>query len=460
MSLKSRPCIDGPSPIFGSFFIESLGCAKNQVDSELMIASLEKAGWRYCEDPREADILIVNTCGFISSAKKQSIETGLELRARFPRKKIYMVGCLFERYPKELARELPEFDGFMGSRDPAGIAELVRGEPPAGGGAVEDGAAQDRGARPASPVERGRLLSFPGSAYVKAAEGCDNCCSYCAIPLIRGKLDSRPRADVVREIRGLLSRGAREIILVAQDLGSYGRDRGEPELGPLLRDISEIPGKHWVRMLYVHPDHFPRDVIPAVREDPRLLPYFDIPFQHASPPILAAMGRIADAKKNLRLIEELRDGLPGAVIRSTFLVGFPGETEEDFSRLLDFQDGASLDWLGVFAYSREEGTAAYGLPGRVKAAEARRRKAVIEERQVPITELALDGHVGEGLDVLVEEPVTGEELSIGRAYLQAPEVDGLTVLRGSFPGGALVRARVIRRNGLDLEAEEEKAADG
>ncbi len=385
MSWKSRPFIDGPSPILGSFFIESLGCAKNQVDSELIIASLEKAGWRYCADPREADVLIVNTCGFISSAKKQSIETGLELRSRFPRKKIYMMGCLFERYPKELARELPEFDGFMGNRDPAGIVELLRGGSRAGGGA---------GNRPTLPAQRVRLLSFPGSAYVKAAEGCDNRCSYCAIPLIRGELDSRPRTDIVSEIKGLLSRGVREIILVAQDLGSYGRDRGEPELGLLLRDISELPGRYWVRMLYVHPDHFPRDLIPAVREDPRLLPYFDIPFQHASPPILAAMGRIPDAEKNLRLIEELRDGLPGAVIRSTFLVGFPGETEEDFSRLLGFQAGASLDWLGVFEYSREEGTAAYGLPGRVRAAEARRRKAVIEQRQVPITERALDGHVG------------------------------------------------------------------
>ncbi len=429
-----------------------------------MIASLEKAGWRYCADPREADVLIVNTCGFISSAKKQSIETGLELRSRFPRKKIYMVGCLYERYPKELARELPEFDGFLGNRDLAGIVGLVSAQRPSGG--VEPQASGAPGVPMAAGVgvpegpERVRLLSFPGSAYVKAAEGCDNRCSYCAIPLIRGMLDSRPRADVVREIRGLLSRGAREIILVAQDLGSYGRDRGEPELGLLLRDISEIPGRHWVRMLYVHPDHFPRDVIPAVKEDPRLLPYFDIPFQHASPPVLAAMGRISDAEKNLRLIEELRERLPRAVIRSTFLVGFPGETEEDFSRLLDFQAGASLDWLGVFAYSREEGTAAYRLPGRVKAAEARRRKTVIEARQVPITERALDGHVGERLDVLVEEPVKGEELSIGRAYLQAPEVDGLTVLRGSFTGGALVRARIIRRNGLDLEAEVEKAVDG
>jgi ribosomal protein S12 methylthiotransferase len=441
MSWKSRRSTDGRPSVRGFFFLESLGCAKNQVDSELMIASLEKAGWRYSPDPGEADVLIVNTCGFISSAKKQSIETGLELRSRFPRKRIFIVGCLAERYADELRRELPEFDGFMGNRDPAGIVGLVEGG----------------GSRRPAPCERLRLLSFPGSAYVKVAEGCDNRCSFCAIPLIRGALDSRPRREILEEIKGLLSRGTREIILVAQDLGSYGRDRGTPELALLLRDISELPGRFWVRMLYVHPDHFPRDILAAVREDPRVLPYFDIPFQHASPRVLAAMGRIPEPRKNLDLVMELREGLPGAVLRSTFLVGFPGETEEDFSRLLEFQAEASLDWLGVFAYSREEGTASYGYKGRVPASEARRRKALIEERQVRITERALDRRLGESLEVLVEEQVKGKRLSIGRTYIQAPDVDGLTVIRGSFAGGELVRARVVKRNGLDLEAE---ASDG
>jgi ribosomal protein S12 methylthiotransferase len=207
-------------------------------------------------------------------------------------------------------------------------------------------------------------------------------------------------------------------------------------------------------MLYIHPDHFPREIIPLLQGDPRLLPYFDLPFQHASPLILSAMGRVGDPGKNLELIEGLRQALPGAVIRSTFLVGFPGETDEDFGRLLDFQAAAALDWLGVFTYSREEDTAAYRLGGRVPRRIAEDRRRILEDRQVPLTERALDRHLGKELDVLVEEPIAGEGLSICRAYLQAPDVDGLTVVRGEHVPGSLLGVRVTRRNGLDLEGVE------
>ena len=285
-----------------------------------MIAALERAGWTRAQDADSASVLIVNTCGFISSAKKESIETGLGFRAHFPDKKIYMVGCLTERYRAELEADMPEIDGFLGNSDPpgvaAGIVTLVGPAPRKGKGSGGSG----RRARGARSWERTHLLSFPGSAYVKVAEGCSNRCTYCAIPLIRGDLASRPRADILEEIRGLVGRGIREMILIAQDLGSYGRDRpaagaaGEnatPGLTGLLEGISAIPGEFWVRMLYIHPDRFPRGILDQVAADRRFLPYFDLPFQHASPRILAAMGRRGEPGRNLDLVREIRAGAAG-----------------------------------------------------------------------------------------------------------------------------------------------------
>jgi ribosomal protein S12 methylthiotransferase len=287
---------------------------------------------------------------------------------------------------------------------------------------------------------------------VKVAEGCDNRCTYCAIPLIRGPLASREPPEIIREIRELLERGAREIILIAQDLGSFGKDRDAPGLPGLLEEIAAIPGRFQVRLLYIHPDHFPREILGLPARDERFLPYYDIPFQHASPGILRAMGRRDDPARNLDLVAEIRARVGRAAIRSTLLVGFPGESPQDFDRLLRFQEDARLDWLGIFTYSREDDTPAARMGGRVKGSEARSRKAALEARQVPITESALDGWVGRTIDVLVEERVEGESLCLGRGPLQAPDVDGLVVLRGVHVAGSLVRARIFRRNGFDLEA--------
>jgi ribosomal protein S12 methylthiotransferase len=436
-----------------TFHVESLGCAKNQVDAEVMIAALERGGWTFAAEPEDAAVLIVNTCGFIDAARRESIETGLSLRARFPDRRLYLVGCLTERYPGELAAEMPEIDGFLGNRDPAGIVDLVEGKIPRGPPQPGSGPAAPAEPLPHPAPRRARLLSWPGSAYLKVAEGCANRCSYCAIPLIRGDLVSRPRAEVVDEARGLLAAGTRELVLIAQDLGSYGRDRGGAELPALLADLAALPGDFWVRLLYVHPDHFPEEILAIMRDDPRLLPYFDVPFQHASPSILAAMGRKADPDLNLRLVERIRAALPRAVLRSTFLLGFPGETDRDAERLARFQEAAALDWVGAFTYSREEGTRAHDLPGRVTRKAADARRAALEERQVPITWRRLDRHLGATLDVLVEERVEGEELSLGRAYLQAPDVDGLTVVRAACAPGTMVRVRIGRRNGFDLEAD-------
>ena len=451
-SRRSTSATPSPSPhrapLSRTFHVESLGCAKNQVDSELLIAALEGEGWTLAGSPGEAHVLIVNTCGFIDPAKRESIETSLELKALYPDKKVIMVGCLTERYGKELGSQLPEIDGFLGNKDPARIVDLVEGRISRG-----ERTRPERTRPGQTRLERTRLLSFPGSAYVKVAEGCSNRCTYCAIPLIRGDLASRTIQSIIDEIRKLLDRGVRELILIAQDLGSYGTDRGAAELPRLLERMAALSGLFWVRLLYIHPDKFPPAILDLMAADHRFLPYFDLPFQHASPKILAAMGRTPDAQANLALLADIRARLPQAVIRSTFLVGFPGETDDDFRQLLDFQGKARLEWLGAFTYSLEEGTPAHSMKGQVPAAIAAKRLHQIESRQRTITEAALDSQVGRTLDVLVEEEVQGEDMSIGRAYLHAPEVDGLVVVRKSLSPGQWVRAKIVRRNGVDLEAE-------
>jgi ribosomal protein S12 methylthiotransferase len=430
-----------------TFTIESLGCAKNQVDSELLIAELERFGLSWVAEAEAAEAVIVNTCGFITGAKEQSIQAALQLKVRYPAKKVILAGCLVQRYGGELAEALGELDGFVGLHDAQGIRRLL--EP----AAAEPERAPGPGAEHGLSARRTRLLSYPGSAYLKIAEGCDNRCSYCAIPLIRGPLASRSRSEILAEAEELLARGVRELILVAQDLSSFGLDRGAGELTALLRDLGRIGGEFWLRLLYIHPDHFPDEVLELAASDPRLLPYFDLPFQHASEAVLARMGRRGSAESYLALIRRIRQRLPDAALRSTFLVGFPGETEEDFRRLLEFQRAAELDWAGVFAYSREEGTPAYALRGRVSRRLAGERKALLEQAQVPITRARLERHLGRVLPVLIEEPVIGQGLSLGRAYLQAPEVDGLVVVRASgLEAGSLHRVRIERLAGVDLEA--------
>jgi ribosomal protein S12 methylthiotransferase len=269
--------------------------------------------------------------------------------------------------------------------------------------------------------------------------------------------------EVAEECRRLLDRGVRELCLVGQDLGSYGADLGGRGLPELLEALSALEGHFWVRLLYLHPDHFPRPILDICRGDSRFLPYFDLPFQHGSGKILRAMGRRGDPERHLRLIAEIRSALPDAAIRSTFLTGFPGETDEDFRRLLDFQARAELDWLGVFAYSREEGTPAYSLKGRVPPKTAARRKVMVEERQVGITEQRMDRLVGRSLEALVEEAAeapspdprsTGRErLYLGRLACQAPEADGSVILRSGAPlaTGTFVQGRIVARRGFDVE---------
>ena len=436
------------------YFIDPFGCVKNQVDAENMMAHLDESGWESASCAELADLIIVNSCGFIESAKQESINAVLEWRRLYPGKKILLAGCLAQRYAKELAEILPEADGFFGIDNIARIGETAAGM-------VKSADAQPPTA--ALPAGERPLLSLPGSAYVKISEGCNNRCSFCAIPLIRGGLASRTIPDILEECRSLLNRGIAELCVIGQDIGSFGTENGaDCKLPELLEAVSSLKGNFWVRLLYIHPDNFPRRILDIMERDARFLPYFDIPFQHASAKILAAMNRRGTAEKYLELLETIRARLPRAVTRSTFLLGFPGETEDDFAALLDFQEKAALDWLGCFTYSREEGTAAFSMKGRVPAKTAAARKRLIEERQVPITEKNMERFTGLTQDVLVEERIDsaaedGENLWLGRLYCHAPDIDGAAVITTGAAGGknpqtgSLVPCKVTARRGFDLE---------
>ncbi|TVQ20329.1 MAG: 30S ribosomal protein S12 methylthiotransferase RimO [Spirochaetaceae bacterium] len=442
------------------FFIENLGCAKNQVDAEVMIAALERDAWECADDPGGADVILVNSCGFIEPAKQESIDVTLAMLHDYPDARVVVTGCLSQRYPDELVVEIPELAGVFGNRAPHRIAEFLRTLDAGGTRVSVPDAALDS-------HERSRLLSLPGSAYVKVSEGCDNRCSFCAIPLIRGRARSKPLDAIVTEVRTLVDRGIREINLVAQDLASYGADRDASQAGrsatgeTLLRAISQLPGEFWVRLLYVYPDRFPEGFLDIVRDDPRILPYFDIPFQHASTAVLRRMARPGTADGYLDLVSRIRDALPDVFLRSTFLVGFFGEDDAAFDELLEFQQRVQLDWLGVFPYSPEDGTRAMkgSPPLDVSPELALRRADTVAERQRPITHERVERLVGRTLDVLVEELVPQEPLALGRCYAQAPDVDGAVVIHVPDPAdgpmvvpGDFIRCRIVRRNGLDVEA--------
>jgi ribosomal protein S12 methylthiotransferase len=440
-----------------SVHFRSLGCPKNQLDTEVMLGSLALTGFAIAERIEDADVAVVNTCSFIESAREESIEAILQvadLRESGRLRALVVAGCLPQRYGAELAKELPEVDAFVGT---AAFPEIPR--------IVEDAlAGRSRGIY----VEAGRthlyddatprLLVGPGhSAYVKIAEGCDRICAFCAIPGIRGRFQSRSLDSLVRELGQLAAAGVREINLVAQDSTSWGKDLpGRPRLADLVRALDAAAGLDWIRLLYLYPSAVDDALIDAIAGSKRVLPYVDVPLQHASDAMLKAMRRGTSAARQRRLVERLRAGIPGLTLRTTFIVGFPGETEADFEALCDFVREVRFDRLGVFRYSDEEGTAGFDLPGKVPRAVARSRYRRLTALQKAIMGERLAAQVGREADVLVDA-VLGRRRAIGRLASQAPEIDGVTYLAGNGGGlaaGELLRARIMGvRGGVDLEAE-------
>lgn len=430
----------------------SLGCPKNQVDTEVMLGALASRGYAICEELDDADVAVVNTCSFIESARKESVDAILEvadLREEGSLRALIVTGCLPQRYGRELARELPEVDAFIGTGEFPRIAEILDDALEGRRGGVY----VDAGRTHLYDEEEPRLLIGAGhSAYVKIAEGCDRVCAFCAIPGIRGAFQSRAPESIVRELEQLAAQGVREVNVVSQDTTSYGKDRtGSPKLAELIDALDAAQGVDWIRLLYLYPTALSDAVIDAFGRAQRVLPYIDMPLQHASDRMLRAMRRGITRARQDELLRRLRERIPGVVLRTTFIVGFPGETDGDFAELLDLVQQAQFDRLGVFQYSDEEGTAAAEFGDKVPRRVARERYRELMQVQSDIMSRTLSKEIGREVDVLVDRAAPG--LSAGRLWSQAPEIDGGVLLRGDTSPGDFVRARITAVRDVDLEAE-------
>jgi ribosomal protein S12 methylthiotransferase len=410
----------------------SLGCPKNLVDSEVMLGILARQGYELTPQAEDADVLIVNTCGFIDPAKRESVDTILEMvehKKSGTAQRLVVAGCLVERYRQEILAEIPEVDFVVGTNELERVLEACAAdghrrtvEGPAGAYLYDE----------STP----RVLSTPPhTAYIKIAEGCDQPCSFCVIPQMRGRFRSRRLESVVREAENLARQGVREITLIGQDTTSYGEDLGRRDgLAALLRELGKIPELVWVRALYYYPNRVRDALIEAVAQTPKVCRYLDIPLQHASGSVLKAMRRGSSGEHFLRLLKKIRSAIPGVTLRTSLIVGFPGETERDFQELLDFVAAAQFDHLGVFLYSNEETSASYGLPDRVTARLGRSRQRKLMALQRKISRRKLQALVGKSLPVLVEARSPETELLFrGRLESQAPEIDG-QVLINDFEG--------------------------
>ena len=437
-------------------YVVSLGCPKNLVDSELMLGLLEEGGYSVCEDPEEADLLLVNTCGFIQSAVEEGIDAILELaqlKQERPDTLLAVCGCMVQRYGEELKKEFPEVDLFVGTEGFQDIVSLLR----------DFKAGKNLPlylAKPTFLMHSGmpRRISTPSHrAYLKVTEGCSNRCSYCLIPSLRGDLRSRPLDDLIAEARLLEKGGVKELTLVAQDLTAYGYDHGAgtPRLTDLLSGLLEGCGIPWIRMLYLYPARIDDTLLSLVKENERILPYFDIPLQHVSSHILQAMNRPGGGGSSVDLIDRIRAKLPEAAIRTTFIVGFPGERDEDVAELEDFIRTCRLDHVGVFSYSNEEGCAAAGLTGHCSEEVKEERRKLLMEEQARVSLSKNAAKVGTVCEVLVEGMSSETDLLLeGRTRFQAPEIDGgVYIASGICNPGDFVRVRITEAHPYDLVGE-------
>jgi ribosomal protein S12 methylthiotransferase len=456
----------------------SLGCPKNLVDSEVMLGLAEQAGHEITSDAAGADVVVVNTCAFIDRAKQESVDTILEmaeLKKQAAGRRLVVTGCLAERYREELQREIPEIDAVLGTGEVPHILEALA---PAEGGAGSRtaGPALNPGvtaltfhrAAPRFGIDlpdylydasTPRRLSTPGHyAYVKIAEGCDYKCAFCIIPKMRGHYRSRTLESVVEEAQQLAARGVKELLLISQDTTFYGIDRKERGALPrLLRELNDVAGIEWIRLLYLYPTTITDDVIDAIAECGKVCRYIDLPLQHASDVMLQRMKRPGTRGGYEQLLARLRERIPGVTLRTTFIVGFPGETEQDFEELLTFLEAVRFDHVGVFTYSHEEGTSAYGLADDVPAAVKKKRQSRLMTRQKQIVARQQKRRIGERTRLLVDGPSPQHELVLrGRLEGQAPDVDPQVYLTDADPetlrAGAFLEVEIVGADGYDLVA--------
>ncbi|MEZ4225027.1 MAG: 30S ribosomal protein S12 methylthiotransferase RimO [Polyangiaceae bacterium] len=429
----------------------SLGCPKNRVDSEVMLGVAERAGYRHVAEPEAAEVIVVNTCGFIDAAKQESIETILqlaELKHRGVCEKLVVTGCLSQRHPDELAAEMPEVDHFLGSSDMLRLGPVLAGTAPR----MWVGTPADWVISASDP----RVLSTRGaSAYVKIAEGCSRSCSFCVIPSLRGRQRSRSADDVVREVEALAARGVLEVNLVSQDTVSYGRDRDDgSNLLRLVERVAEVPGLRWLRLFYLYPEKLSDALLDLIAQHPRVLPYVDMPLQHASSDMLRRMRRGVGGGAQRRLVQRMRERIPDLTIRSAFILGHPGETEEDFQELIDFVTWAEFDHVGAFLYSDEESSQSFQQDGKVPRKTARARVSKLMALQRRISRRRNKQRMGQQLEVLVEGPSEESELVlVGRHRGQAPEIDGVVYLSGDCLPGQIREVRVTQTTDYDLLGE-------
>jgi len=428
----------------------TLGCPKNLVDSELMLGALSGAGYELALDPAEADVLVVNTCAFIESAKKESIDAILEaaqLKAARPGRRLVVAGCLAQRYGAELREQLPEVDVFVGTGNFLDLPDLLRStEAPELKPIPYPGAAHLLPGLEAPRARTGEVFS----AYLKISEGCNHKCSFCIIPKIRGAHQSRRLADLLSEARALAGSGVRELNLIAQDLTAYGRDLvSQASLADLLRHLGAIEGLRWIRLLYCYPNFVTDELLEAIADSPNVVKYIDMPLQHADCGMLRAMRRERSGASLGKLLDKIRDRLPGVTLRTSFIVGFPGESDQAFDRLEDFVREQQFDRVGVFTYSHEENTAAFDLPGQISERVKRARRAHLMRTQAEISLRKNRSLVGTEAEVLVEGSLADNRLR-GRIAGQAPEIDGAVFLTGEAEAGEFVRAEIDRALTYDL----------
>lgn len=433
----------------------SLGCSKNLINTEQMMALCRFAGHDVTGDPEGADVAVLNTCGFIDAAKSEAIEHIIalgELKQAGKLGKLLVCGCLSQRYREEILSDLPEVDGLMGTGSYGDIVSAVE--------EVYEGKFPQRFGDISATTEEGeRVMTGPGyTAFLKIAEGCDNFCAFCIIPYLRGRYRSRPMEAILAEAKALADSGVKELILIAQDIGPYGKDLyGERRLGRLLRELCKLPFR-WIRLHYLYPDHFDDDLIQVIASEPKIVKYLDIPLQHCSDHLLKSMNRWGTKESLTSLMKELREKIPGLVLRTSLICGLPGETEEDFEELCAFVAETGIERAGVFQYSREEGTRAADMPGQVPEAVAQQRV----ERLVAIQSAVLDRYnesrLGTVMEVLCEgfDPQMG--CYAGRTYADSVEVDGRVYFTaaGLVPAGEFVSVRITGTEDGDLTGEIEE----